>query len=96
MQVIARIQLNGLEHCSFSYDVPDKDLAKISGYVHVNKASRLYESAVRTWILDDRISGKIEWTLVCQANMGTGSNTRSSRESLLPVNLQAVMMAPDA
>ena len=30
--------------------------------MHVNKTSRLYESAVLTWILDDRISGEIEWT----------------------------------
>ena len=39
-------------------------LAKISGDVHVNKASRLYESAVQTWILDARISVAIEWTPV--------------------------------
>ena len=56
----ARIKLNGLENCSFSYDVPDEGLAKISGYLHVNKASRLYGSAVRTLILNDRISGEIE------------------------------------
>ena len=44
----ARIKLNRLENCSFSYDVPDEGLAKISGYLHVNKASRLYGSAVWT------------------------------------------------
>ena len=37
----ARINLNGLENCSFFYDVPDEGLEKISGCVHVNKASRL-------------------------------------------------------
>ena len=56
----ARIKLNGLKNCSFSSDVPDEGLAKISGYVQVNKASRLYGSAVRTLILNDRISGEIE------------------------------------
>ena len=68
----ARTKINGLENCSFSYNVPDEGLAKISGYIHVNKASkisgyipvnkasRLSESAVRTRILDDRISGEIE------------------------------------
>ena len=52
------IQLNGRENCSFSYNVPDEGLVKISGYVHhsvhVNKASRLYESAFRTWMRDDQ------------------------------------------
>ena len=76
----ARIKLNGLENCSFSYDVPDEGLAKISGYVHVNKASRLYGSAVRTWILDDRISGEIEWTPVLPGKMGTGGNIHPSRQ----------------
>ena len=46
----ARLKIKGLETCSFSYDVPDDGLAEISGYLHVNKASRMYESAVRTWI----------------------------------------------
>ena len=35
----ARIQLKGVENCSFSYNMPDEGLAKISGYLHVNKAS---------------------------------------------------------
>ena len=37
----SRIPIGGQENCSFSYNVPDEGLAKISGYVHVNKASRL-------------------------------------------------------
>ena len=44
----ARIKISGLENCSFSYDVPDKGLVKISGYLHVDKDSRLYETTVRT------------------------------------------------
>ena len=75
--------------------MPDEGLAKISGYVHVSKTSRLYESAVRTWILDDRINGEIEWTPDLPGKNGdwnlSGSNIRSSRASLLPV-----MAAPDA
>ena len=46
--------------------LPDEGLEKISGYVHVNKTSCLYESAVRTWILDDRISEEITSTPVLQ------------------------------
>ena len=59
----ARIKICGLENCSFSYDVPDEGLVKISGYLHVDKGSRLYETTVRTWILDERIIGEFEWTL---------------------------------
>ena len=66
----ARIKLNGLENCFFSYDVPYEGLAKISGYLHVNKASRLYGSAVLIWIIDDRISGEIEWTPVLPGKNG--------------------------
>ena len=32
--------------------------------MHVDKASRLYKTTVLTWILDERIIGKIEWTPV--------------------------------
>ena len=74
----ARIKISGLENCSFSYDVPDvssdEGLVKISVYLHVDKASRLYETTVRTWILDERIIGEIEWTLVLPGRPGTGGN----------------------
>ena len=48
---------------------PTMCLVKISGYLHVEKASRLYETTVRTWILDERtiairFIGEIEWTPV--------------------------------
>ena len=51
----ARIKISGRENCFFSFDVPDEGFVKISGYLHVDKASRLYETTVRTWILDERI-----------------------------------------
>ena len=44
----ARIKICGLENCSFSYDVPDEGLVKISGYLHVDKDSGLYETTVLT------------------------------------------------
>ena len=66
----ARIKISGLENCSFSYDVPDEGLVKISGYLHVDKASRLYETTVLTWILDERIIGEIEWTPVLPGRHG--------------------------
>jgi hypothetical protein len=34
---------NGLEQSSFSYDVPDDGIAKIEGYLHVNRTSLLAE-----------------------------------------------------
>ena len=43
---------------------------KISGYFHDDKASRLYETTVRTWILDERIIGEIEWTPVLRLLLG--------------------------
>ena len=54
----ARIKIGGLENCAFAYNLPDDGVAKISGYMHVNKASRLTE--VSTWIFDERIIGSIE------------------------------------
>ena len=67
----ARIKISGLKNCSFSHDVPEDGLAKISGYLHVDRALRLYESAaVQTWIFDDQISREIEWTLVLLQTWG--------------------------
>ena len=43
---------------------------KIPGYLHVDKASCLYETTVRTWILDERIIGEIEWTPVLPGKHG--------------------------
>ena len=40
----ARIKISGRENCSFSYDLSDEGLMKISEYLHVDKASRLYET----------------------------------------------------
>ena len=45
-------------------------LAKISGYMHVNKVSRLTETGVRTWIFDERIIGEIEWAPVMPGRHG--------------------------
>ena len=59
-----RIHIGGLETLSFSYDLPEDGIAKISGYLHVNKTSQLPEAAVREWIVDDRIIGEVEWTPV--------------------------------
>ena len=56
------------------------------GNVHVNKASRLYRYAARTWMIE--LVEKLNGLRFCQAKMGTGSNILSSRASLLPVNLQ--------
>ena len=51
--------INGLAQSSFSYDVPGEGgLAKISGYLHVNKPANLTEATVRRWISDGRISGE--------------------------------------
>ena len=70
----ARIKIRILENRSFSYDVPYEVLVKISGYLHVDKASRLYKTTVRTWILDERITGEIKWTQVLPGRHGTGGN----------------------
>ena len=32
-----KFQIYGLEQSSFSYDLPEDGIAKISGYLHVNK-----------------------------------------------------------
>ena len=58
------VQIYGLEQCSFSYDLPDDGIAKISGYLHVDKKGKLSETAVRKWISDDRIKGEVVWTPV--------------------------------
>ena len=63
--------INGLAQSSFSYDVPGEGgLAKISGYLHVNKPANLTEATVRRWISDGRISGDIEWTPVLPGRHG--------------------------
>ena len=48
----ARIKISGLENCTFSYDLHDYGLATISGYMPVNKPSRLTETGVSTGIFD--------------------------------------------
>ena len=58
--VNARIKISGLENCAFPYDLPDGSNENMSGYVHVNKASRLTETGVSTWKFDERIIGEIE------------------------------------
>ena len=42
-----RLEIRGLELYSFSYDVPEDGLAKIFGYLHVNKTATLYEATVQ-------------------------------------------------
>jgi hypothetical protein len=43
-----KFQIYGLEQSSFSYDLPEDGIAKISGYLHVNKTGKLAEAVVRT------------------------------------------------
>ena len=63
--------LGGLEQCSFSYGMPEDGLAKISGYVHVNKTNTITEAAARGWICDDRIiGGDVEWRPVLPGRNG--------------------------
>jgi len=57
-------EISGLEQSSFSCDFPQDGLARISGYLHASKRFLITENTVRAWILDDRISGEIEWTPV--------------------------------
>jgi hypothetical protein len=67
-----RLPISGLEQPSLSYEVPDNGIAKIDGYLHVNKTSLLADIAVRPWIfdvnhqryykIDDRIIRDIIWT----------------------------------
>ena len=52
---MARTEISGLKESSFSHDLPEDGLARISGYLHTNKQTLLADSAVRTWIFDDRI-----------------------------------------
>ena len=66
----ARTEISGLEQSSFSYDLPEDGLARISGYLHTNKHTELRDSAVRTWIFDDRIIGEIVWTPILPGKNG--------------------------
>ena len=59
---MARTEISGLKESSFSHDLPEDGLARISGYLHTNKQTLLADSAVRTWIYDGRIIGEIVWT----------------------------------
>jgi hypothetical protein len=61
----ARTETSGLEHSSFSCDLPVDGRARISGYLHTNKHTQLRDSAVWPWIFDDRIIGEIVWTRFC-------------------------------
>ena len=58
----ARIELHGLEQSSFSYNLPEDGLTRISEYLHTNNRFLLTDAAVRGWILDRRIIGEIVWT----------------------------------
>ena len=51
----ARNEIRGLEQSSFSYDLPEDGLARISGNLHTNNRFLLTESAVKPWISDDQI-----------------------------------------
>ena len=68
----ARIKFNfsGLEQCSFSYDLPEDGLARISGYLHTKPQYVPRASAVQQWISDDRIKGEVEWTPVFPGKNG--------------------------
>jgi hypothetical protein len=59
-----------LKESSFSHDLPEDGLARISGYLHTNKQTLLADSAVRTWIFDDRIIGEIVWTPILPGKNG--------------------------
>ena len=65
-----RLPICGLQQSSFSYHLPEDGIAKIYGYLHVNKRSQLTEAAVRTWIFDDRIIGEIVWTPILPGRNG--------------------------
>ena len=71
--------------------MPEDGLAKIFGYLHVNKTAMLYEATVQTWILMIGSVEKLNGRQSCPAKIGTGGNIWQSRASLL-----AVMKAPDA
>ena len=59
----------GLVRSSFCYDVPDDGgLARVSGYLH--SSTQFRQSAVKTWIFDDRIQGEIEWTAILPGKEG--------------------------
>jgi hypothetical protein len=63
--------IRGLERSSFSYGISEDGIAQISGFLHViNKEGKLTEDAVRTWIINDRIMGDIEWTPIRPGNHG--------------------------
>ena len=57
------LAISGLDQSSFSYDVPDGELAQVSGYLHSARAA-IHQTAVRPWIYDDRVQGEIKWTAV--------------------------------
>ena len=47
-----KLDISGLEQSSFSCGVPEDGLAKVSGYLHVNKKFLLYEATVQKWTID--------------------------------------------
>jgi hypothetical protein len=67
---MARTEINGLKESSFSHDLPEDGLARISGYLYTNKQILLADSAVQTWIFDDRIIGEIVWTPILPGKNG--------------------------
>ena len=90
----ARIQLNGLENFSFSYDCLTRVLKRFQDMCMSTKRRVCTNLLFGLGYSMIESVKKLHRRLFCKN--GTGSNIRSSRASLLPWNLQAVMAAPDA
>ena len=90
----ARIQLNGLENFSFSYDCLTRVLKRFQDMCMSTKRRVCTNLLFGLGYSMIESVKKLHRRLFCKN--GTGSNIRSSRAPLLPWNLQAVMAAPDA
>ena len=68
-------EIKDLEQSSFSYDVPEEGgLANISGYLH--GSAKINATFVQKWIVDERISGEIEWTPILPGKHGDWKQQR--------------------
>ena len=68
-------EIKDLEQSSFSYDVPEEGcLANISGYLH--GSAKINDTFVQKWIVDERISGEIEWTPILPGKHGDWKQQR--------------------
>ena len=67
---MARTEISGLKESSFSHDLPEDGLTRISGYLHTNKRILLADSAVRVWIFNYQIIGEIVWTPILPGKNG--------------------------